>query len=372
MKRKLAWVILTVLVLLTAAGCGAGMSNSAGIEMPGAQSDSASSPARGEAGFTGDIAYDEEYAEDDAYVTDAEDFELEPDEDTVIEPGGDIVPESLNTETRKIIYSVDLSLQTTEFDNGVAQIQGLAESFGGFIQDSYVVGTDLYDKYVNRHASYTLRIPSEKLDEFIQQTGDIFHIVSQSKNSSDITGQYYDVTARLASLRVQEERLMAMLEGATELQYMLEVERELADVLYEIESMTSSLNRMDASVDYSTVTIYLQEVSLIEDDKPVVAPITFSERVSETFGDSWDGFIAFCQGFVLFLIALVPFLPVFAVIAVVVILIVRAQRKRRAAYVPPDRPPHVFPLDQPVREKEQNQKNGGETDNGNDKQDPEE
>lgn len=253
------------------------------------------------------------------------------------------VSPDIPTEERKIVYSVDLSLQTTDFDAGVAGLPELVQSFGGHVQDSYVEGTNMHDKYYSRGASFTARIPSDKLDAFLGSLGEGYHVVYQHKSSSDISGQYYDTAARLNSLRVQEERLTAMLESATELEYLLQVERELADVLYQIETMTSALNRMDSSVNLSTVTIHLQEVSAYEDGEPVSKPVTFGERVGETIGDSWRGFIDFCQGFVLFLIALVPFLPLIAVIVVIVWLVVRRRRKRRAR-TQPSTQPQIYPV----------------------------
>lgn len=230
------------------------------------------------------------------------------------------------TANRKIIITVNLSLQTKEFESGIQEIASLTDQMGGYIQDSYVEGSNMNEKYIRRNASYTVRIPVENLNTFLESIGKDFNVVNQQQSANDISTQYFDSKARLESLRVQQERLVEMLKEATELQYMLEVERELAQVLYEIESYTSALNRMDDSVDMSTLYISLQEVVEYE-DAPKPQPVTFGQRMRNTFGESWDNFLNLCQGFVLVLIALIPFLPLFVVIGIIIFLIVRRAKK---------------------------------------------
>lgn len=337
MKRKILALCCAATLLVAMAGCG-----SASIE-------SADQALREEAGYgqdVMDVAYDEEepMEEEEEAVPQAElDAEAAPATSGGL---GGQVPATTETESgeqdRKIIYSVDLSLQTTAFDDAVQEVSAITEASGGFIQHSDVEGADLNNKYFTRTAMFTARVPSDELDNFVNQLSSMFHMVRQQKSSSDITDTYYDTQARLNSLRVQEERLLAMLESADELQYLLEVERELADVLYQIESISSSLKRMESSVRYSTVTIHLREVSAYTADQPTAEPATFSERAQETLGDSWQGFLLFGQGILLGAIALVPFLPLLAIIGVVVFLLVRRARRRRTA----TRQPPLYPPQQ--------------------------
>lgn len=340
MKSKNILLITPLLIAALIAGCG-GVSGAYSTGSAEMQRDTlAMAPMESAAAgydYGGEVYTEEayDYAMDEAEMADVAEEPSATGADTMLP----IDTPSIETSDRKIVYTVDLSLQTTEFDEGVKQIPEMVETAGGFVQDSYVQGTNINERYYSRSASFTVRVPVEKLTAFTEDLGGIFHVVSQQKSSSDISNSYYDTQARLDSLRIQEERLKAMLETADELQYLLEVERELAQVLYEIESMTSSLRRMDSSVNLSTITIHLQEVSIVEDNLPEPKPITFGDRVREAFGDSLDGFIAFCQGLVIFIISLIPYLPIFLVIAVLIWLFVRAMRKRRAK-----RPPRQYPV----------------------------
>ena len=64
-----------------------------------------------------------------------------------------------------------------------------------------------------------------------------------------------DVEARLASLEAQRESLNAMLAQAQDVETLLAVQRELADVQYEIESYTAQKRTYDDQIAYSTVQV---------------------------------------------------------------------------------------------------------------------
>lgn len=247
------------------------------------------------------------------------------------ESGGGVAGPSVTpvVDSRKIIKTVNLQLQTLEFDKGVSSIPEIAESFGGYVQDSYVQGRDMYNERGTRDANFTIRIPSEKLDAFVNSIGGTFHVTSKSQNSQDVTDTYFDSQARLDALTIQEQRLISMLEGATELEYMLQVEKELMNVRYEIESLTASLNRLDSQVSLSTVMIFLSEVVKLDPVENV--PITFGERISRAFSESWENFFDFSQGFAVGFVHSLPFLLVLAVIVIVIVLIIKAISKKTAA-----------------------------------------
>lgn len=332
MKQILTLCIaLTLAVSLTA--CGGSYSSSAAMENPSTAVQHAAAPA---------AAMPDGYYGEEADMAEpvADDVALETGDPAMGGEGGGT--QSALLANRKIITTMNLSVQTNDFDGSVAQLPAMIEGMGGYIQDSYVEGSNLYEKYYSRSANFTARIPSEKLDAFGDTLGGLFHIVSRQKSASDITDNYFDTQARLDSLKTQEERLLAMLEESGELQYMLQVEQELANVRYQIESLTTAMNRMNSSIDFSTVTIYIQEV--VEYTDSPAPPATFSQRIGYAFNDSWNNFISGCQNLVLLLIAMLPSLIILAVIAVIVIIIVRSYRKRHPFQPKPQSPGYHPPV----------------------------
>ena len=86
--------------------------------------------------------------------------------------------------------------------------------------------------------------------------------------------------ARLKSLKLQEERLLTILSKAELLQDIIELERELSNVRYEIENYTGTLKKWDNLIEYSKVTIDVYEVHEIKEEEPI--PITSTRKASQT------------------------------------------------------------------------------------------
>ena len=230
-------------------------------------------------------------------------------------------------DTRKIIKNVNLTLEALEFDKAVEDIKTTAVNQGGYIENSYVSGRSINDKYNQRYASFTIRVPADKLNSYVDTLNTNYNLLNINENSSDITDQYYDAESRLKSLLTQEERLLTMLEGATELQYMLEVERNLADVRYQIENYYSTLTRYDNQVSMSTVTIELQEV--VKYQEVIEPPKTFGERLSIAIAGSWNNFVDDFQYFIIDFTYALPGLITFCLIVGAIIFIIVSLVKRR-------------------------------------------
>ncbi len=288
-------------------------------------------------------AMTEEYAYDESMDYPAEEGE------TTLFSGSEIDSSALSD--RKIIRNVHMELETRDFDQAVEDIMRLTNSSGGYVENSDVWGNSLeydYNEYYQRSADYTLRIPESELDRTLEELSGLYNQTYRNESVDDITDIYYDVDSRLSSLRVQEERLLAMLEQATTLEEMLTIESYLADVHYQIEGLTGERNRMDSQVDFATLYISLREVVEYSE---IVAP-TFGSRIADTFDDSLEFIVDFGQGVVLVLVAILPFIIVYGgLIAIVVFAIIaiakkakKARDKKRGNNPPPPPPTATAPV----------------------------
>jgi hypothetical protein len=232
---------------------------------------------------------------------------------------------------RKIIRNAELHLETMEYKSALEKIPALAEQSGGYIESSSSDGISLYEKSntrpSRRSASFTVRIPADNLDSFITSLSTEFNLLNKFENSSDISDRYYDTQAHLSNLQIQEKRLLELLEQAGKLGDLLEIEKELADVRYQIETLTATIKRMDSQVSYSTVTISLEEV--VEYKEVTAPPRTFGDRLAETFKDSWNNFLNVCENVLFTIIYVAPLVLLIAVIVVIIIFIIRAATRRK-------------------------------------------
>lgn len=321
MKKLLAMVLCLLLLTTALAGCGAKTEES--MEMTTASYAAGAMPVE---------APMEEMIEEEWGAAEVAMEEAAP--ETVEATAQAVDPEGETTDIGdKIIYSAGLYMETTEFDKALASLNAMIEEVGGYIQHSSVDGSTRYHddgttSVVDRYAFYSVAVPSEKFESVLTRSGEIGNVTSQQRFAENITSQYTDTEARVNSLRVQEERLLAMMEEATDIESLIALEARLSEVTYEIESYERTLRNWDHRVAYSTVDISLQEVEIYTPTAPVTR--TFSERIADAFSDGWYSFGRGIQNFAVFLVEGIPTLLLLAAIAVGVGFAVRGIRRKRA------------------------------------------
>ena len=233
---------------------------------------------------------------------------------------------------RQIIKTVTIQAETKEFDSAVSAISSYVSEFGGYIESSEQSGKsyDYTGRYYERYARYTLRIPAANLESFVGKVGNTLNIVNNNGKRDDISAQYYDIVSRLETLEAEKEALQKMYEKADTIDYMLQVQQRLYDVIEEIEAYTTQLNYYKSQVAYSTVHLTISEV--IEYTDIVEKPKTYGEELKSTFVESWKDFADGCRDVSIWFVGAIPTLLVLAFIAgiyvVAILLIVKFIRKK--------------------------------------------
>ena len=189
----------------------------------------------------------------------------------------------------KLIRRAQLIIQTTEFDQAVAALDDLVFKYNGYYENASVYGGSYRNAHANRTGEYVIRVPSKDYTAFLNSTGDLGYVVRSVKSSEDVGEQYYDTEARLKTQRVKQERLLALLEKADNMEDIISLENALSDVEYQIEQLSSTLNRYDALIDYATFTISLNEVA--EVNQTVGEKASLWERMSAGFTSSGKGLV---------------------------------------------------------------------------------
>ena len=228
----------------------------------------------------------------------------------------------------KIIRNVVLRGETKDFDSAIQSLKNKIAENEGYVEKSSITGGESISstRKSSRNAVYTIRIPAEKLDNFLEKTEDMLNIISSSETTTDVTLEYYDIEARMKTLEAKKAALEKMLEQATTLNDIRTLQDDLYDVIGEIEAYRSKLNVYDSKVSYSTVELSITEV--IEYTEVKVEEPTFGERISSAFVKSWQGFGKFCQNLAVFLVGAMPVFFVFALMGLIVFLIIFLIRRR--------------------------------------------
>ena len=225
-------------------------------------------------------------------------------------------PSAPEIQVEKLVYTSDISLEAEDFDTANNTLHATINSLGGIIvsENAYNLGNVGY-----RSIRITVRIPQEKYDTFLAGLSNDYNVASLSNRVDNLTETYYDNENRLRSYRIQEERLFAMLEKATTVEEMLQIESRLCDVQYQIESLTNTQKTIDNDVKYATFYINLNEVTKYT----APTPKTFGDRLSDTVEDSGETFLEVLEGLLFIFIYLAPYIAIMLVFAVIVLVIVR-------------------------------------------------
>ena len=226
--------------------------------------------------------------------------------------------EEVQETDRKLIRNVNLSLQTKEFDTVLDIMSQKIKDLGGYIQDSSVWGSSS-DYSSSRSASYTLRIPSDKLDEFIDVVETLGNVTYKNESVDDVTLRYVDVDSHKKALETEQERLLALLEKAENVEDIITIENRLSDVRYELENYESQIRLLDNQIDYSTVYVDISEVSRVTD----TGKQGFFEEVASRFSDSVYVVLMGLRGFAIGILGSLPILVVWGVILAVVVILLR-------------------------------------------------
>ena len=234
-------------------------------------------------------------------------------------------PSATKSDTEeKIIKTVDLSVQTKEY---TAYINGLNQSvvsLGGYVENS---STDLGSgSNYNRNATYTVRIPADKLDAFLEAANEKGTITSINEEQKNVTLEYVDLESRISAFRTERDSLTKLLEKAESLENILAIQERLSEVNYEIENYTAQLRVLANRVSYSTVTMHIREVERVTEEKP-----SLWSRIKNRFLDNLDDLIDGLKDAVVDIVGGLPIILPVALIAVAAILIIRKLIKKRKA-----------------------------------------
>lgn len=323
MKRTTKLLALALVLALGLAGCGAKTSSmtdscyserisSAPMEEPRPdtpmESESMPSPASAPGGFGNLAAEDGGFYEEDARDSAADIADM----------------------SEKIIYSADATLETTEFDYSIEEIRALVKELGGFMESSSISGNNYYSisrgNTGGRYASFLIRVPSDKFSVLTGSLSEFGNVPYCNTYMQNVTMEYYDVQSRLEAYKTQEARLLEMLAVAKSVEDMLAIQQQLTDVQYEIDSLTGQLRYYDHQVNYSTVSLYVSEVTKYTPEPTIT--LTYWERMTRGFSESLKDVGEFFQDLFLWFVTSLPWLvPLAAAVVLIVWLIRRSVKK---------------------------------------------
>lgn len=215
----------------------------------------------------------------------------------------------------KIIKSGSAVIETESFEELIDQIVNTTLEIGGYIEYSFINDQNIGKKgYLEpRDGTFIIRIPTVHFENFLGYLDGYGKVVREQFSAEDISDKYFDSESHLKSLRIQEERLLVLLEKEGSLEDLLKIERELTSVRYEIEGLTGELKKWDKLISLSTLEINVREVD--KENETINAPATFGGELLESVSSGTNGLIRFLKESLLVFLSNWPIVIVLLLVA---------------------------------------------------------
>ena len=334
----LALLLAGSLIGLSLAGPGSGSQSASGLKSYSEESD-ADYPAETESYDYNGVRTDEDYDVEEAQgqaetagygMSDSSALSEESASEKSSSGKGENKTNQNAADGQKLVYTASLHVETEEYQKSLEALKRAIRESGGYVEAEnetsysnspyeYEIQESGRDKLMRNEL--TMRIPVTGYDSFLEKMTKIGSVVSKSQNVDNVTGYYQDTEVQIKALKIQEKRLLEMMEKAETIEDMIAVERRLTEVQSELDSYERTLKGLDDQVDYATINLSLQEVK------------KYTESPEASFGQKAksrleEGIENFTEGVVSLILGLLYLLPVIIFIMVLVIIIRYIMKKR--------------------------------------------
>ncbi len=220
----------------------------------------------------------------------------------------------------RIIRTASLTLSTRSFDTDLAALETKLLALGGYVEN-----IDLSTQTrARRNADMRLRVPVDALDAFLEQLKGMGQLLSYNESAQDVSEQYADLETRLQTQQSKMQRLQALLEKAGSVKDLLEIENEVANTQYELDSLTGALRGYNSKINYATLWLTLQEETVPEaQGQPALGA-----RIRAALEDAWAVTKAFCEDAAVLVVVLLPFVTALALVVFIIRIFIKKRGRK--------------------------------------------
>jgi predicted site-specific integrase-resolvase len=163
----------------------------------------------------------------------------------------------VQTQGRAMVYEADMVIEVGEgqVQDAARKVMNVATSFNGYVSYSWIE---------EKRAVVSIRVPADKLNLAMDAVRNLGKVKSENLNAYDVTDQLVDIEARLNNSKATERRLLEILSMAKDVNDVLMVEDRLKWVREEVEMLEAQLKNLKSSIDYSTLTVTIEEKKGLE------------------------------------------------------------------------------------------------------------
>jgi len=242
---------------------------------------------------------------------------------------------------RMIIRTAEMEIYTLDYHDTVSAIEFLVVARGGFIESSRQwMDTCQFSGMLFWRATYAIRVPVGRFDTVNNALMNLGHVHHFSTTSIDATREFNDMGSRLQIRQAEEVRVARMLEEATHLVDIINLEARLTGIRLVIDAYQRRREEIDQLASFSTINLSVLEVLTLpdieeeeeeeeEEEVEYLLVYTFGDRIGRAFQSSVNFTVWALEGIGVFLAMIILPLGLIGGIFVLIFIVVKKMMRTR-------------------------------------------
>ena len=176
-----------------------------------------------------------------------------------------IAPAALEASRDALARRASVGLQVKDIGQAVATVRGISAAAQGLVLTQNI-GTggggviplgDRSKLTATTYGEITISVPSSRLDDVVGQLGDVGKVIRSQSSSENVGAQIVDTDSRRKTMQASVDRVRALMDRATDIRQVVDLESELSRRQADLEALESQLASLKDSVAMSPVQVSL-------------------------------------------------------------------------------------------------------------------
>ncbi|MBL7158938.1 DUF4349 domain-containing protein [Candidatus Microgenomates bacterium] len=156
-------------------------------------------------------------------------------------------------EERIVVEESSMSLVVSEVQETANKVTDKAKAVGGFM-----VNSSLNHPEEAPFATVVIRVPADKFRDTLEYFRTLaVKVSSENIRGTDVTDQYVDIEARLATLEKTKAKFESIMDQAIEINDILQIQRELINLQSQIDDLKGKEKYLEQTAKLAKITVYL-------------------------------------------------------------------------------------------------------------------
>jgi hypothetical protein len=165
---------------------------------------------------------------------------------------GPIIDPALANEGRDVISTAEIHLQVDDLATGARRLDRLVARAGGFV---FGEDTDLRQGARTR---IVIKVPPSRFRSLLGDLAELGDVATQTITTDDVTDRVVDLDSRISTAEASVFRLRALLEEATVVPDIANIENQLLQRETELERLRGQRRTIENQVSLATITAVLR------------------------------------------------------------------------------------------------------------------